>query len=78
MSDHSRANACAPIGQNPERCSVQADQNHHPEALVRVSRAECCGRKENAGGRALSQGHELPLQGFDVSYCEEQALAHSP
>ena len=62
MSDHSRANACAPIGQNPERCSVQADQNHHPEALVRVSRAECCGRKENAGGSALSQGHELPLQ----------------
>jgi hypothetical protein len=62
MSDHSRANASAPIGQNPERCSVQADRNHHPEALVRVSRAECCGRKENAGGSALSQGHELPLQ----------------
>jgi nitrate reductase NapE component len=38
MSDHSRANASAPIGQNPEHCSVQADQNHHPEALVRVSR----------------------------------------
>jgi hypothetical protein len=38
MSDHSRANASAPIGQNPEHCSVQADQNHHPEGLVRVSR----------------------------------------
>jgi len=62
MGDHSRANASAPIGQNPEHCSVQAYQNHHPEALVRVSRAECCGRKENASGSALSQGHELPLQ----------------
>jgi hypothetical protein len=50
------------MGQNPEHCSVQADQNHHPEALVRMSRAECSGRKENAGGSALSQGHELPLQ----------------
>src|SRR6266550_6701539 len=57
-----QANASAPIGQNPEHCSVQAYQNHHPEALVRVSRAECCGRKENASGSALSQGHELPLQ----------------
>jgi hypothetical protein len=62
MSDHSRANASAPMGQNPEHSSVQGDQNHHPEALVRVNRAECCGRKENAGGSALSQGHELPLQ----------------
>jgi hypothetical protein len=62
MGDHSRANASAPIGQNPEHGSIQGDQNHHPEALVRVSRAECCGRKENAGGSALSQGHELPLQ----------------
>jgi len=50
------------MGQNPKHCSVQADQNHHPEALVRVSRAECRGRKENAGGNALRQGHELPLQ----------------
>src|SRR5580693_7639153 len=62
MGDHSRANASAPIGQNPEHSSVQGDQNHHPKALVRVNRAECCGRKENAGGSALSQGHELPLQ----------------
>src|ERR1700722_11005161 len=62
MGDHSRANASAPIGQNPEQSSVQGDQNHHPKALVRVNRAECCGRKENAGGSALSQGHELPLQ----------------
>jgi len=29
----------------------QADQNHHPEALVRVTRTECRGRKENAGGK---------------------------
>src|SRR4029077_124122 len=50
------------MGQNSEHSSVQGDQNHHPEALVRVNRAECCGRKENAGGSALSQGHELPLQ----------------
>src|SRR5437016_8821360 len=62
MGDHSRANASVPIGQSPEHRPVQADQNHHPEALIRVSRAECCGRKENAGGSVLSQGHELPLQ----------------
>src|ERR1700688_5089056 len=62
MGEHSRANTPAPIGQNPEHSSVQGDQNYHPEALVRVSRAEGCGRKENAGGSALSQGHELPLQ----------------
>ena len=62
MSDQSWANASAPIGQNPEHSSVQGDQNHHPKALVRVNRAERCGRKENTGGSALSQGHELPLQ----------------
>jgi len=62
MGDHSRANGSAPIGQNPEHSSVQGDQNHHPEALVRVSPAECCGRKENAGRSALSQCHKLPLQ----------------
>ena len=62
MGDHPRANAAAPMGQNPKHCSVQADQNHHPEALVRVGRAECHGRKENASGNALRQSHELPLQ----------------
>ncbi len=50
------------MGQNPKHGSVQADQNHHPEALVRVSRAECRGRKEHAGGHALGQGRKLPLQ----------------
>jgi hypothetical protein len=50
------------MSQNPKHCSVQGDQNRHPEALIRVSRAECRSRKENAGGNALSQGHELPLQ----------------
>jgi hypothetical protein len=38
------------MGQNPKHGTVQADQNHHPEALVRVSGTECGGRKENAGG----------------------------
>jgi hypothetical protein len=50
------------MGQNPKHGTVQADQNHHPEALVRVSGTECGGRKENAGGNVLSQGNELPLQ----------------
>jgi hypothetical protein len=50
------------MGQNPKHGAVQADQNHHPEALVRVSGTECGGRKENAGGNVLSQGNELPLQ----------------
>jgi hypothetical protein len=62
MDDHSGANASAPIGQNPEHASEQADQNHHTEALVRVRRAESHARKENAGGSVPSQGHELPLQ----------------
>lgn len=62
MGDHSRAYASSPIGQNSEHSSVQADQNRHSETLVRMRRAECCGRKKNAGGSALSQGHELPLQ----------------
>jgi len=61
MSDHSRANAAAPMGQHPEHSSVQGDQNHHPEALVRVGRTEGYGREENAGRSAVSQGHELPL-----------------
>ena len=61
MGDHSGANASAPIGQNPEHRSVQADQNHHSEALVRVSPAKCCGRKNNASSSALSQCHELRL-----------------
>jgi hypothetical protein len=61
MGNYSRANASTPIGQNPEHCSVQSDQNHHPKAWVRVSRTECCGRKKNASKNALSQGHELPL-----------------
>jgi hypothetical protein len=50
------------MGQNPKHCSVQADQNYHPEALVCVSHTECRGRKDNAGGNVLSQGNELPLQ----------------
>jgi len=50
------------MSQNPKHGTVQADQNHHPEALVRVSGTECGGRKENAGGNVLSQGNELPLQ----------------
>ena len=50
------------MGQNPKHCAVQADQNRHPEALVGVSRAECHGSKENAGGCAPSQGYALPLQ----------------
>src|SRR5258708_18008385 len=62
MGDHSRANASSPMGQNPKHCSEQADQNHHPEALVRVTRTECRGRKENAGGNLPSQGDELPVQ----------------
>src|ERR1700722_11526513 len=62
MGDPSRANASGPIGQNPQQSPVQGDQNHHPKALVRVNRAERCGRKENTGGGALFQGHELPLQ----------------
>src|SRR5271166_2392128 len=62
MGDHSRTNTSSPIGQNPEHCSEQADQNHWPEALVRVRCAECRGRKENAGGSAFSQGHDLSLQ----------------
>jgi hypothetical protein len=62
MRDYSRANASAPMGQNPKHCSVQGDQNHQPDALVCVRRAECRRRKENAGGNALRQGHELPLQ----------------
>ncbi|SRR5260370_761629 len=32
--DHSRANVCAPIGQNPELSPVQGDQNRHPEVIV--------------------------------------------
>jgi hypothetical protein len=62
MDDHSRANASTPIGQNPEHRPEHADQNHHPEALVHVSHAECCGRQENTGGSALRQSDELPLQ----------------
>jgi hypothetical protein len=62
MGDNSRPNTSAPMGQNPKQCSVQAVQNHDPEALVCVSRTECGGRKENAGRNVLSQGNELPLQ----------------
>src|SRR5579864_9235215 len=62
MGDHSRANASAPIGQDSEHSSVEGDQNRHPQALICVSRAECCGSQENASGSVLSQSHELPLQ----------------
>jgi hypothetical protein len=54
MSDYSKPNASAPKRQNPERCFAQADQNHHPEALVHKSRAECRGRKENHGNFLVS------------------------
>jgi hypothetical protein len=50
------------MGHNPKHGALQADQNHHPEALARVSGTECGGRKENAGGYVFSQGNELPLQ----------------
>jgi hypothetical protein len=61
MGDHSGANIPAPISQNSEHGSVQADQNHHPKALICVSQSEYGRRKKNASRGALSQGHELPL-----------------
>ena len=57
MGDHSRTNAFAPMRENPEHPAVQADQNNEG-----VSGAEDRGRNENAGGNALRQGYELPLQ----------------
>jgi hypothetical protein len=49
------------MGQNPKHCSEQADQNHHPEALVRVSPTEGRGGKENAGGNVPRESNQLPL-----------------
>src|ERR1039457_3907808 len=48
--------------QSPEHRSVQANQNHHLETLIRVRRAKGRGRYKNASGNALGEGHELPLQ----------------
>ncbi len=62
MGDDSGANASAPVSKNTEHRSEHADHNRPPETLVCMPRAEGCGRKENADGCPLSQGHELPLQ----------------
>jgi len=62
MRDHSGTHASAPMGENAEHGSQQADLECLPEALVRVSSAEHGGGQENAGRNAMRQSRELPLQ----------------
>src|ERR1700728_1375787 len=62
MGDHSRADRFPPPGEDAGEQSSESDDEHGPDALIRMARAEQNGGYHNAGGNAIGEAGELLLQ----------------